>query len=91
MGFGGGGGGNPSSLFDVFFVLADGSGDSTVGGGGGCAVWAKEPDCVWRLEERAMICSCLAAEGERSKCEETDRGLATDGEPRWDWPDPSTV
>lgn len=41
----------------------------------------------WRPEERAMICSCLAADGERSKRDEADGGVAaTDGGPRCDWP-----
>lgn len=88
MGFGGRG--KPSSLLDVLFVLLDRSGDSTIGGAD-CTVLVKGPDCVWRPEERAMICNCLAAEGERSKCEETDRGLVTDNELCWDWLDPSTV
>lgn len=45
--------------------------------------------CVWR--ERAMICSCLAADGERSKWEEADTGLVADNDPCWDWPGPSKV
>lgn len=36
-----------------------------------------------------MICSCLAADGERSKRGDADEGVgvATDSEPRWDWPE----
>lgn len=32
-----------------------------------------------------MICSCLAADGERSKRGDADTGVATGNEPRWDW------
>lgn len=82
--------GSASSLLKVLFDWLDSSGGSTAGGAD-CTVWVKVPGCGWRPEERAMICSCLAAEGERSKWEETDRGLVTDKELCWDWPVPSIV
>lgn len=38
-----------------------------------------------------MICSCLAADGERSKRGNADTGVGVDtgSEPRCDWPEPS--
>lgn len=54
-------------------------------------MWAYVPDCGWRPEERAMICSCLAADGVRSKWDETDMWLVTDRELCWDWLGPSRV
>lgn len=88
MGFGG----SPSSLLNLLLVWLEVSGASTIGGIGGAdgTGWVKGT-CGWRPEVRAMICSCLAAEGEHSKWEGTDKGLATGKELRWDWPDPNTV
>lgn len=82
--------GSTSSLTEVLFDWLDSSGVSTTGGAG-CTAGENVPDCGWRPEERAMICSCLAAEGDRSKWEETDMGLVAGKEPCWDWPGPSMV
>lgn len=74
----------------LLFDWLDSSGGSTVGGAG-CTAWVNAPDCGWRPEDRAMICSCLAAEGERSRCEETDMGLVTGKELCCDWLGPCIV
>lgn len=83
--------GSTSSPLNVLFDWPDSSGDSATGGAD-CTAWVYVQGCVWRPEERAMICSCLAADGERSrKEEEADMGLATDSELCWDWLDASMV
>lgn len=69
-----------SSLLNVRFdSLESSESPVTIGGGGGggggddCNVlWPNVPGCCWRPEERAMICSCLAADGGRSKCNGAD-------------------
>lgn len=71
-------------MLNVLFDWPDSSGDSTTGGAD-CTVWVYVQGCVWRPEERAMICSCLAADGERSKWEEADTGLVTGNELCRDW------
>ncbi len=80
--------GSTSSPLDVLFDWLVSSGDSTIGGAG-CTAGENVADCGWRPEERAMICSCLAADGERSKWEETDMGLVTGKELCCDWLGPS--
>lgn len=78
-----------TSPLNVLFDWLDSSGDSTTGGAD-CTAWVYVQGCRPE-EERAMICSCLAADGERSKWDEADMALVTDKEPCWDWLGPSIV
>lgn len=66
-------------MLKVLFDWPDASGGSA---GGGTEVWAYVP--VWRPDDRAMICSCRAADGERSKWEATDKGLGVGNALCWD-------
>lgn len=80
--------GSASSPLKVLFDWLDRSGDSTAAG---TEVWVYVLDCGCRPEERAMIWSCLAADGERSKCVVVDKALAMDSGLCWDWLELSIV